>query len=57
MSRKEVNTSGRFLLFLAESFRLLDGKQQLLLQLLKALVRRQIQTVETAGGTTEGNAF
>lgn len=34
-------------LFLAKSFRFLDGKEQLLFQLFEALVRRQVQTVET----------
>lgn len=46
MSRREVNRSGHLLLFLAKSFRLLDGKQQLLFQLFKALIRRQIQPVK-----------
>lgn len=34
-------------LFLAKSFRFLNGKEQLLFQLIETLVRRQIQTVET----------
>lgn len=42
-----MNRSGHLLLFLAESFRFLDGKQQLLFQLFKALIRRQIQPVKT----------
>lgn len=46
-----MSRSGHLLLFLAKSLRLLDGKQQLLLQLLKALIRRQIQPVETGEQT------
>lgn len=36
-------------LLLAESFRLLDGEEQLLLQLFVTLVRRQVQPVEAEG--------
>lgn len=52
-----MNRSGRFLLLLTESFRFLDGKQQLLLQLFKALVRWQIQTVKTAEETKDINGI
>lgn len=52
-----MNRSGRFLLFLAESFRFLDGKQQLLFQLFKALIRRQIQTVKTEEETKDRNGI
>lgn len=53
MSRREVNRGGHFLLFLAKSFCFLDGKQQLLFQLFKALIGRQIQTVKTGEQTKE----
>lgn len=40
-------TRGLLPLFLAKSFSFLDGEEQLLFQLFKALVRRQVQTIET----------
>lgn len=47
MGGRERNRRGLLPLFLAKSFRFLDGKEQLLFQLFEALVRRQIQTVKT----------
>lgn len=44
---REGNGRGHFSLFLAKSFSFLDGKEQLLFQLLEALIGRQVQAVET----------
>lgn len=45
--QRRINRGGVTLLFLTKTFGFLDGKQQLLLQLLVAFVGRQIQTVKT----------
>lgn len=46
-------SSATLALLLPEAFRLLDGKHQLLLQLLVALVRWQVQSVEAATRMTQ----